>query len=126
MARVRQRDTGPERALRSALHAAGLRFRVNRRVEGVRPDIVNGPSRVAVFVDGCFWHGCPVHGTKPGTNQGYWLPKLAENQARDQREAAKLEQTGWLVIRLWEHDCKPPNPDQVDQIVAACRSRRHM
>lgn len=122
MSRVGQRDTGPELLLRSALFAAGLRFRLNVRVEGVRPDIVYGPKHVAVFVDGCFWHGCPLHGTKPGSNQSYWLPKLEANRARDARQTEKLERAGWTVIRLWEHECKPPDPLRVQQILSACRS----
>ncbi|MFG3380501.1 hypothetical protein [Streptomyces sp. NPDC047999] len=80
MAAIRRRDTRPERSIRSLLHAAGKRYRVVFRVdlEGARPrpDIAFTRARVAVFVDGCFWHSCPEHGTKPGVNQGYWQPKL--------------------------------------------------
>ena len=106
MARIRGRDTKPEMLLRSALHRLGLRFRVNKRIEGIRADIVFGPSRVAVFVDGCFWHGCRRHGALPKTNQSYWMPKLAENVRRDRRQRARLKRAGWKVIKVWEHECE--------------------
>lgn len=105
----RRRDTGPELALRSRLHQQGLRFRVDFpiRIPGrrpVRPDVVFTRKRVAVFVDGCFWHGCPEHATRPKTNIGYWVPKLAENIARDKRTRQALEALGWTVVRIWEHE----------------------
>ncbi len=105
----RRRDTGPERALRSALHMAGLRFRVDLPVRPsghrvIRPDVVFPRRRVAIYVDGCFWHGCPIHGTQPRTNAGYWRAKIVENQERDRRITAALEADGWTVIRFWEHE----------------------
>ncbi len=103
----RKRDTGPELRLRSLLHIRGLRFRANREliVPGlrVRPDIVFSRRRVAVFVDGCFWHSCPWHGTKPRVNRHYWLPKLKRVTARDRKVKRLLTRAGWTVIRLWEH-----------------------
>lgn len=104
----RRRDTMPERALRSALHAAGLRYRCDLRLDlssgrRVRPDIVFTRAKVAVFVDGCFWHCCPEHGHQPRTNTTYWQPKLARNRWRDQEDVEALEQAGWLVLRVWEH-----------------------
>ena len=114
MSRIRRRDTLPERLLRSALHAAGLRFRVDMRIERVHADIVFPTEMVAVFVDGCFWHGCPQHATNPRSNTAYWLPKLAENKQRDSRQTAFLRQHGWIVIRVWEHECR----DRLDAIVA--------
>ncbi len=107
MKRVKQKDTAAELALRSALHGLGLRYRLHRRIEGVVVDVVFPTAKVAVFVDGCFWHGCPLHATFPKSNQSYWLPKLAENKERDQRQSEKLSTTGWTVIRLWEHECLP-------------------
>jgi DNA mismatch endonuclease (patch repair protein) len=89
MSRVKSRNSKAERALRSALHAAGLRFRLHRRVEGVTVDIIFPGPKVAVLVDGCFWHGCPTHATYPKSNQDYWLPKLAENRDRDERQSAR-------------------------------------
>jgi DNA mismatch endonuclease (patch repair protein) len=105
----RRRDSGPERALRSALHRAGLRFRVDYPVRTpgrrpVRPDVVFPVRRVAVFVDGCFWHGCPVHGTRPATNELYWTQKIEANRNRDVATTAALESDGWTVRRFWEHD----------------------
>lgn len=121
MSHVKSKDSKAERALRSALHKKGLRFRLHRRIEGITVDIVFPGSRVAVFVDGCFWHGCPKHATYPKTNQDYWLPKLAENKERDERQTKRLQESGWKVIRLWEHDCLPPAPRVVARIMEACR-----
>ena len=121
MARVKQKDTDAERALSSALHAEGLRFRLHRRIEGIAADIVFPVAKLAVFVDGCFWHGCPKHATYPKSNQDYWLPKLKENRERDKRQTTRLRKAGWSVIRVWEHDCLPPSPKVVSRIVDACR-----
>ncbi len=119
MSRVKSKDSGAERSLRSALHAEGLRFRIHRRVEGVAVDIVFVQACVAVFVDGCFWHGCPKHATFPKSNQDYWLPKLEENRDRDRRQSSKLRRAGWRVIRVWEHDCLPPARRTVKRIADA-------
>jgi len=124
MSRVKGKDSAAERALRSALHAQGLRFRLHRRVADVTVDIVLPGLKVAVFVDGCFWHGCPQHATYPKSNQDYWLPKLAENKDRDRRQSARLRGVGWRVIRVWEHDCLPPAPRVVARIVEARRKRQ--
>ena len=103
----RRRDTKPEVAIRSALHRKGLRFRVDRKVlagMSSRPDVVFGPSKVAVFVDGCFWHRCPEHGTIPKNNREWWEDKLNRNVARDRRVDEQLREAGWQVLRFWEHD----------------------
>lgn len=121
MARVGSRNTGAERSLRSALHATGLRFRLHRRIEGVTADIVFPGPRVLVFVDGCFWHGCPRHATFPKSNTSYWLPKLEENKDRDKRQSRRLRKAGWQVIRVWEHECLPPAARIVARILVACR-----
>lgn len=123
MKRVRQKDTAAELALRSVLHGLGLRYRVHRRIEGIVVDVVFLTAKVAVFVDGCFWHGCPLHATFPKSNQSYWLPKLAENKERDQRQSEKLCAAGWNVIRLWEHECLPTT-GQTAQRIAKAVSRR--
>lgn len=103
----RRRDTGPELALRSALHQAGLRFRVDYpiRNEGrsVRADVAFPRARVAVFLDSCFWHQCPDHATMPKANADYWRPKLARNVERDREQTARLRASGWRVVRIWEH-----------------------
>jgi DNA mismatch endonuclease, patch repair protein len=104
----RRTDTLPELAIRRLLHASGLRYRVDYPLivgdVRVRPDVVFPRRRVAVFVDGCFWHGCPTHGTRPAANPAYWSAKLARNRARDRRVDAALHAHGWRVIRAWEHD----------------------
>jgi DNA mismatch endonuclease (patch repair protein) len=105
----RRADTKPETKLRSALHRLGYRFRKDlllRLAEGVRvrPDIVFTARKVAVFVDGCFWHVCPEHGRQPRTNEWYWTPKLRRNMERDRIVNAALDQAGWCVVRLWEHE----------------------
>lgn len=103
----RRRDTAPELALRSALHAHGYRFRKDLRIDAVasrpRPDIVFTKARVAVFVDGCFWHSCPDHGRAPKSNTGYWGPKLRRNVDRDRANDVALAHAGWTVVRIWEH-----------------------
>ncbi|WP_274709450.1 very short patch repair endonuclease [Streptomyces tubbatahanensis] len=107
MSRQRSRDTDVEIALRRMLFAAGLRYRVHRRpVKGVRreADVVFGPARVAVFVDGCFWHGCPEHATWPKNNAEFWRAKIEGNQARDRDTDARLAEAGWLAVRVWEHE----------------------
>jgi len=106
MSRARRRDTAPELALRRALHAAGLRFRVVYPVPGNRRrtiDIAFPRRRLAVFVDGCFWHGCPEHGTKPGSNSAWWQEKIRTNRERDRDTDRLLADAGWAVLRLWEH-----------------------
>jgi DNA mismatch endonuclease (patch repair protein) len=119
MRRNRSSDTKCEVAIRSALHAAGLRFRKGLRLTAgevkVRPDVVFTKARVAVFIDGCYWHCCPQHGTQPQHNAGYWSAKLTSNVARDQRVTEALTEHGWHVIRAWEHQ----DPQAVAQQVAA-------
>ena len=105
--RQRRRDTRPELALRRDLHRRGIRYRVDRSpLPGMRSraDVVFGPSKVAVFVDGCFWHSCPAHATVPKNNRDWWVEKLTANVARDRRVDGLLAEAGWLVIRVWEHE----------------------
>jgi DNA mismatch endonuclease (patch repair protein) len=104
---TRRRDTPAELALRSALHRLGLRYRVDEAaIKGSRrrADIVFARARVAVFVDGCFWHGCPDHGTQPKRNAEWWRNKLDQNRRRDASTNGELEAAGWQVMRFWEHD----------------------
>lgn len=103
MSRMPRRDTGPELALRRALHAAGLRFTVHRRDLPGTPDIVLSRAHIAVFVDGCFWHACPKHGVLPKSNREWWRAKLAANGERDRRKDKGLKEAGWLPVHLWEH-----------------------
>ena len=104
----RRTDTKPELALRQALHRLGYRYRKDHRLDldggrRVRPDIAFTARKVAVFVDGCFWHACPEHGSKPRANEWYWGPKLIKNVERDRINDAALILAGWTVVRLWEH-----------------------
>ena len=124
MSRLGRRDTTPELAIRSELHRRGFRFRVDRApLPGLRSraDIVFGPARVAVYVDGCFWHSCPAHGTRPKANAKWWERKLNRNQERDRETDRVLREHGWAVVRIWEHE------DPVaaaDRVVETVRDRR--
>lgn len=123
-----RRDTPPELALRRALHERGLRYRVDHRPLASIPrraDIVFTKARVAVFVDGCFWHGCPRHGSVPKRNRQWWVEKLKANRRRDMDTVASLEAAGWVVLRFWEHE-EPASA--ADQVVQAVRSsiQRHV
>lgn len=119
----RRTDTKPEVALRSELHRRGLRFRKDHpiRIEGrrtIRPDVVFTRARVTVFVDGCFWHGCPEHQVVPRSNPDYWIPKLRRNVERDREVDVALEEDGWTVLRFWEHQ------DSAQAAVAVVRAVR--
>jgi DNA mismatch endonuclease (patch repair protein) len=118
MARVRSRNTRPEVALRKALWSRGKRYRLHARIPG-SPDIAFIAARLAVFVDGCFWHGCPEHYTAPVTNAAFWEAKLERNLARDQRVDRQLAEAGWRVIRLWEHDVEGSLTSAVDRVLEA-------
>jgi DNA mismatch endonuclease (patch repair protein) len=124
MSRLGQRDTGPEIALRSELHGRGLRFRVDRApVQGIRSraDVVFGPEKVAVYVDGCFWHCCPEHGSMPKANAAFWERKLKRNRERDIETDRSLRERGWEVVRIWEHEEVAEAADLVED---ALRARR--
>lgn len=119
----RSRDTKPELALRRLVHSAGLRYRVAAKpLPGMRrtADMLFRPVRVAVFVDGCFWHGCPEHFVPPKTNPGYWEDKIAGNTGRDRDTDSRLEEAGWLVLRFWEHQ----DPAECAEAVVAAVSAR--
>ena len=102
----RRRDTRPEISVRRLLHSRGLRYRVDVAPAGSRnrADIVFTRCRIAVFIDGCFWHRCPVHGTMPKSNAEYWKAKLDGNAKRDSRVTTELTSSGWTVLRFWEHE----------------------
>ena len=123
----RRTNTKPELALRSALHAMGYRYRKDLRLDlprrRVRPDIAFTSRKVAVFVDGCFWHACPDHGTQPKNNEWYWSPKLQKNVERDRAADQALTEAGWTVVRLWEH---VPIEDAVAKVVAAVGGPRSL
>jgi DNA mismatch endonuclease (patch repair protein) len=123
MRRNRRVDSGPEARVRSILHSRGRRFRKHAPIRTderlIRPDIVFTRARVAVFVDGCFWHRCPVHGNEPRLNTAYWGPKLERNVARDRAVDAALAGAGWTVIRAWEHEQPETVADRVERALSA-------
>lgn len=122
MRAVGRRDTRAELAVRSAVHGLGLRFRVDRApAAGLRSraDLVFSKARVAVYIDGCFWHSCPLHATVPRSNEAWWREKLAQNRLRDRRAEQRLQDAGWQVIRIWEHE----RPDAAaERVASAVRS----
>jgi DNA mismatch endonuclease (patch repair protein) len=120
MRAVGRRNTGPELAVRRALHAAGLRFRLHRRDLPGTPDIVLPRRRVAIFVHGCFWHGHDCRaGRAPVSRESYWGPKIVENRARDARQAAALEALGWTVLTIWE--CETRDASRLAAVAAELR-----
>lgn len=128
MSRIRGSDTKPEILLRKELWARGMRYRLKYRVNGRmligRPDLVFPGKRLAVFVDGCFWHGCPEHATKPKKNAEFWKNKLKRNVERDEEVSESLRQQGWIVMRIWEHDINSDLNKVVQDIVIALQGTR--
>lgn len=122
----RRADTKPEVLVRSALHRRGLRFRKDLplRVGGlrVRPDVVFTGQALAVFVDGCFWHGCPRHQRVPRRNPSYWVPKLEGNAQRDRRVDDALRAAGWRVVRVWEHEDADAAASRVESLLRPGRA----
>jgi len=104
MKRMPRKDTGPEVLVRRALHRLGLRYRVNYRGLPGTPDVVFTRARIALFVDGCFWHRCPDHGVIPKANRQWWTDKLQATVERDGRKDSELEAAGWLPVHVWEHE----------------------
>jgi DNA mismatch endonuclease (patch repair protein) len=122
----RGRDTIPERLFRAHLHNRGLRFRIDVRPEPTcrcKADLVFRRFRVCLFVDGCFWHGCPTHFSCPKRNAVWWQEKISDNVARDRRKSKILAEAGWTVIRIWEHEIAQ-NPDGCVRRVLAALNRR--
>lgn len=113
MAQVRSQDTGLEKRFRHLLDEAGISgYECNPRTVPGCPDLVFSRAKVAVFVDSCFWHGCPRHVRRPGSNSEYWQQKIDRNVARDRRVRAQLRRAGWSVLTVWEHEMRrsPCNP----------------
>ncbi|OWJ63612.1 very short patch repair endonuclease [Inquilinus limosus] len=120
MQRTARRDNPHERALRATLHRRGLRFRLHQRiVEGTRRtvDLAFMGARVAVLIDGCFWHGCPAHGTWPKNNATWWRAKIEANIARDRDTDARLQRGGWQVVRVWEHEPIEEAARRIERVV---------
>jgi DNA mismatch endonuclease (patch repair protein) len=120
-------ETKPEVRLRSDLHRRGFRFRkdlaIPTELRKIKPDIVFTRAKVAVFVDGCFWHGCPEHQVIPGANPAYWVPKLRRNAERDHETNVALAEAGWTVIRVWEHEEPEEAAERVEELVRRHRAR---
>ena len=122
MSSIRGKDTKPEMRLRRALHAEGLRYRIRKQLPG-RPDIVFGPARLAVFVQGCWWHRCPKHFRMPESNVDFWRAKFDRNVERDRQVATKLRRMGWSVLHIWEHDVNGNLEASVRRVKASRRRR---
>ena len=108
MSSIRSKDTKPEMAVRRTLWASGLRYRVHDRSVLGTPDISNKRRRLAIFVDGCFWHGCPMCYKEPKTNTGFWREKIRRNRARREAVRNGLEAQGYRVVEIWEHEASSP------------------
>lgn len=120
----RSKDTAPELAVRRLLHAQGLRYRVNTRpLKQVRrtADIVFGPTKTVVFIDGCFWHACPEHYSEPRANTAYWRPKIARNVERDEQINQMLADAGWHVLRFWSHEASVDVAREISKVVGERR-----
>jgi DNA mismatch endonuclease (patch repair protein) len=119
MSRIRSRDTKPELILRRILWSRGLRYRLHAKTPFGRPDLVFARKKVAVFVDGCFWHGCPDHYAPPRSQSRFWAEKLRQNVARDRLQTRQLEAHGWRVVRLWEHEIADQLADAAERVLLA-------
>jgi DNA mismatch endonuclease (patch repair protein) len=120
MSRARRRDTEPEMLIRKEAHRRGLRYRVDAAIPGMprrRADMIFAGAKVAVFVDGCFWHSCPEHTSIPRANREWWVAKLEANQVRDRATNSHLEGLGWTVLRFWEHEDPLTAVDAVEKAV---------
>lgn len=118
----RSRDTKPELAVRRLLHARGLRYRVNvRPLPSLRrtADVVFPRRRIAVFIDGCYWHGCPQHYIPSKSNSDYWTPKIAANEARDVETSRALSEAGWMALRYWSHMAPEDIAASIEQHLSA-------
>jgi DNA mismatch endonuclease (patch repair protein) len=126
MRRQRRSDTSAELALRQQLWALGLRYRVHCPVTGPRRrvDIAFTRPRIAVFVDGCFWHCCPLHGTMPKANAEWWREKLARNAQRDRATDEELRAAGWTVIRVWEHEDPREAAHRIAKVIRTAKDRQ--
>lgn len=122
MSRVKNTDTSLEVKFRKILWARDLRYRLGRKLLG-KPDLVFVSAKIAVFIDGCFWHACPMHGQKPKTNTGFWSEKLTKNILRDQKVNAGMIELGWTVVRFWEHELKDDTDRCVNELMKTIQDR---
>jgi len=121
MQRMPRSSTGPEVLIRKELHRRGLRFRIHNRGLPGRPDVIFTAARIAVFVDGCFWHSCPDHGILPKNNREWWRKKLKRNVERDHEKDVQLEGMGWRVVHVWEHEPPSTAADTIEQLWRTAR-----
>lgn len=116
MSRIRGSDTKPELALKPHLELMGFAYQA--KIDSIKIDFIHEFHKIAIFVDGCFWHVCPLHGTMPGSNTNYWIPKLRKNIETDHKVNETLIKAGWRVIRIWEHNIKK---DSVESVISRIR-----
>jgi DNA mismatch endonuclease Vsr len=125
MRRVRSRNTVPEQLLAKAFRTIGLSFRRHQVVQGTRPDFIFFESKVALFVDGCFWHGCLKCGRRSKSNLPFWEAKVKANRRRDRRNSRALRSAGWIVLRVWEHLVRKNSQSVLNQVSSVgARPRR--
>ena len=117
MRRMPTKNSNPELRIRKALHARGLRYQLHRKDLPGKPDISFGPAKLAVFVDGCYWHNCPEHGTIPKNNREWWIEKFEQNRYRDRRKDQELEKLGWLPIHVWEHEDPRHATEKIQRLI---------
>lgn len=122
MSMIHGKDTKPELIIRKLLWSKGLRYRVKNKLPG-RPDIIFPGKKIAVFIDGCFWHKCPQHYIQPKTRSEFWENKISDNISRDKKNNNALKKMGWQVIRIWEHDVNKTPDRCVNLIVRACKKQ---
>jgi DNA mismatch endonuclease, patch repair protein len=125
MQKMRTSSTKPETLVRQELHRRGLRFRVNYRSLPGRPDVVFTLARIAIFVDGCFWHACPEHFVMPKNNRDWWREKLERNVARDRRKDQELDELGWTIVHVWEHEDPIEVANRIEQLWKSRRCPQH-
>ena len=123
MSRIRGKNSKPELLLRKSLFNAGYRYRISYRIDGYRPDIVLISDRIAIFVDGCFWHKCPRCYSEPKSNRRYWIPKIDENIVRDRKIDALLRGDDWHVLHFWEHEINEDTERCLAKITQAAESK---
>jgi DNA mismatch endonuclease (patch repair protein) len=124
MSRILSVDTEPELVVRRALYRVGVRYRLHVRTPGGKADLVIRSKRFALFIDGCFWHGCPEHYVHPRTNSDFWDKKLRENVDRDRRQTLALLNEGWTVMRVWEHEVREDPLKVVDRVMRSLAEPR--
>lgn len=117
MSRIRGKDTGPELKLRKLLWSRGIKgYRIHHNLSG-KPDIVFTKKKIAIFIDGCFWHKCPVCFQEPETRKEFWMKKISSNVERDYKNTRQLQDDGWIVIRFWEHEIRKTPDNVVEKII---------